>query len=55
MSLGPGVTITMGVGRIFSRGATRGLFKNFLTGAKTGEICFFQLETKKQPFFAEIF
>jgi len=38
----------MGVGRIFSRWGTRGFFQNFSrNGAKSGEIWFFPLETKK--------
>jgi len=40
----------MGVGRIFSRGATRGFFQNFSMGAKVGEICFFPLETTETTF-----
>jgi len=44
----------MGVGRIFSRGATRGFFLNFSRRANSGEI-FFPLKPKKQPFFAENF
>jgi len=45
----------MGVGRIFSRGDTRWFFQNFYRGAKSGEICFFPLETKKTTFFAKMF
>jgi len=45
----------MGVGRIFSRWATRGFFKNFSRGAKSGEIRFFPLKTKKTTFFAKDF
>jgi len=37
-------------------GGTSGIFtKIFLGGAKSGEICFFPLETKKTTFFAENF
>jgi len=35
--------------------ATRVFFYNFSRGGKSGEICFFPLETKKTTFFAEIF
>jgi len=45
----------MGVGRIFSRRALLDFSKIFLWGAKSGEICFLPLETKKTAFFAEIF
>jgi len=46
----------MGIRRGFSRGRGIGNFsKIILGGAKTGEICFFPLETKKITFFAEIF
>ena len=45
----------MSVGRIFSRGGPRGFFLNFSSGAKSGEIWFFPLETKKTTFFAENF
>ena len=41
----------MGVGRIFSKGATRGFFQNLSRGAKSGENCCFPLETKKTTFF----
>jgi len=41
----------MGVGRIFSRGALEYFSKNFLWVAKSGEICFFPLETKKTTLF----
>ena len=46
-----GGAATMGVGRIFSRGGTCGFFQNLSMGAKSGEICFFPLETKKTTFF----
>jgi len=49
------ITLTTGVGSIFSRGAIRGFFHNFSRGAESGEICFCQLETKKTTFFVEIF
>jgi len=45
----------MGVGRIFSREAHGDFSKIFPGVAKSGEICFFPLETKKTTFFAEIF
>ena len=45
----------MGVGRIFSRGATRRFFQNLSRGAKSSEICFFPLKTKKTNFFAKNF
>jgi len=45
----------MGVGWMFSTGATREFSKIFLGRAKSGEICFFSLEIKKTTFFAEIF
>ena len=46
----------MRVGRIFSKGGPRGdFFEIFLRGAKSGEICFYPLETKKTTFFGEIF
>jgi len=36
----------------FPGGATRAFSKIFLGGAKSDEICFFPLETKKTTFFA---
>jgi len=45
----------MGVGRIFPKEGTKRFSKIFLVEAKTGEICFFPLETKKTTLFAEIF
>jgi len=46
----------MGIGRIFSMGATRGFFLNFFRGgAKSGEICFCHWTSRKQTFFAENF
>jgi len=45
----------MGVGRIFPGGLLENCSKKFLGGSKSGEICFFPLETKKTTFFAEIF
>ena len=45
----------MGVGKILSRGATKGFFQNFCRGDQSGEICFFPLETKKTTFFCWIF
>ena len=48
--------VCLGVGRIFSRRCTSGFFqKFFLGGAKSGEIWFLSLETKKTAFFAKIF
>jgi len=44
----------MGVGKIFSGGHQKIFPKSFLDGAKSGEICFIPLETKKKTFFAEI-
>jgi len=47
----PIITQGMGVGRIFSRDGPLGYFsKIFLGGAKSGEICFFLLKTKKTTF-----
>jgi len=44
----------MGVGRIFSKGGTTGIFyQNFSGVAKSGEICFFPIETNKTTFFGE--
>ena len=43
--------VCMGVGRIFSRGATSGFFQKFSRGTKSGEICFLPLETKKTLFW----
>jgi len=42
----------MDIGRIFSRGGgKRGFFQNFSArGGKSGEICFFPLETAKTTF-----
>ena len=45
----------MSVGRILSRGALVDFFKSFSKGAKSGEIWFLPLTTKKTAFFAEIF
>ena len=45
----------MGVGRIFPRRDTRGFSKIFPGVAKSDEICFFPLKTKKATFFAKIF
>jgi len=47
----------MGVGKIFSGGDHLGIFPElFQGGAKSGEICFFPIKTKKkQPFFAKKF
>jgi len=42
----------MSVGKIFSREATRGFFKNFSRGPKV--VKFFP-KLRKQPFFVEIF
>jgi len=45
----------MAVGKIFSQGGWLGDFKKFLWGvAKSGEICFFPLETMKTTFFVAI-
>jgi len=50
------VSDSMGVGRIFSReGPLLDFTKFLLGGGKSGEICFFLLETKQTTFFAEIF
>jgi len=48
----------MGVGKIFYRGGSCGIFlrvgKNIIPkGAKSGEISFYTLETKKSTFFAK--
>jgi len=40
----------MSVGRTFSKGGARGFFQNFSRDAKSGEICFYPLETKKATF-----
>jgi len=46
----------MGLGRILSRGGTSGFFQQFFQGgAKSGEIYFLPIETKKTAFSAEIF
>jgi len=45
----------MVVGRIFSRGGTRGFFQIFSRGVKSGDIVFFPLKTKKSIFFAKNF
>jgi len=45
----------MSVGRIFSRGALVDFSQSFSKGAKSSEICFLPLESKKTAFFAEIF
>jgi len=52
------VIVTMGVGRIFSRGDHQQIFRQvtikiFQRGAKSDEISFFPLETKKTTFFAK--
>jgi len=39
----------------FPGGPLGDLSKIFLGGGKSGEICFFLLETKKTTFFAELF
>ena len=49
------MTAYMGVGRIFSRGGTRGFFQNSSREAKSSEICFSPLKTKKTTFFAKHF
>jgi len=50
------ITVSMGVGRIFSRGGQKGIFpKYFPGGAKSGEICFLPLEIEKVTFFANNF
>jgi len=41
--------------KAFSRGATRVFFQNISRGTKSGEICFFPLETKKTTLFVENF
>ena len=41
---------SMGVERTFSKGALGDFSKIFLGGVKSGEICFFPLETKKTTF-----
>jgi len=41
----------MGVGRIFSRGGSRGISQNFSRGAKSGEICFLPLKIEKNNLF----
>jgi len=44
--------IGMGVGKIFSEGrGARGDFTKIFQGAKSGEICFFPLDTKKTTLF----
>ena len=43
--------VSMGVGRIFSRGATRDFFKIFVGGLKNGEICIFLFKAKKTTIF----
>jgi len=45
----------MGVGRIFSRGGTRGFSKIFLVGPKVVKFVFYHSKPRKQLFFAEIF
>jgi len=48
--------MVMGVGRIFSRGSTRGFFQNFSRkGAKVVKFSFYHSKLKKQPFCTEIF
>jgi len=44
----------MGVRRIFSRGATRGIFQNICRGLQGVKFVFFLLEAKKATIFAEI-
>jgi len=44
---------SMGVGRIFSRGALD--FSKIFPGVKNGEICFFPLEIKKTNIFSKVF
>jgi len=44
----------MGVEGIFSRGATIGFPKIFLGEAKSGDICFFPLETIRKPFLLQM-
>jgi len=39
----------------FFQGGVRGFFRNFSRGRKSGETCFFPLESKKTTFFAKIF
>jgi len=47
---------SMGVGRFFSTGDTKGFFQNFTSGGpKVENFVFFPLEIKKTTFFAEIF
>ena len=47
----------MGVGTIFSRGASRGFSQNFFQGGgtKVVKFCFYPSKLKKQPFFAHDF
>jgi len=47
---------SMGARKFFFQGGPLlDFYKNFCRGFKSGEICFFPLETKKTTFFAEIF
>jgi len=50
--------VTMGVGKIFSRGGKSGLFQaqsktSFSREAKSGKISFYPVETKKMTFFGK--
>jgi len=47
--------VAIGVGRILQRGPLGDFSKFFAGGAKSGEICFFPLITKKTTFFAKNF
>jgi len=46
--------VFMVIGKIL-KGPPGDFSKIFQEGAKSGEICFFRLETKKTTFFANIF
>jgi len=45
----------MGVGKIFSRGASRGFSQIFFQGGKSGEICFLPLKIEKTTISANNF